>query len=128
MNVERKKNTGFIRLFKAIGYSWSGLKAAFVHEAAFRQELLLAVVLLPLAVLLDVTLMERLLMASTVFMVLIVELLNSATETVVDRFGPEQHELAGRAKDLASAAVFLSLILCGIVWVSIIYARYFSLT
>lgn len=97
-----------------------GLKAAWVHEAAFRQELMLAIVMLPIALWVDVSTVERLLLILTLFMVLIVELLNSAIEAVVDRVGSEIHPLSGQAKDIASAAVFLTLTLCGITWFAIL--------
>jgi diacylglycerol kinase (EC 2.7.1.107) len=115
------KNKGFTRLVKASIYSYRGFIAAFRNEAAFRQELLLAVVLIPLAFWLDVTSLERVVMVSAVVMVLIVELLNSAIESVVDRVGYEHHELAGRAKDIASAAVLLSVCLLVFVWISIVF-------
>lgn len=97
-----------------------GLKAAWVHEAAFRQELMLAIVMLPIALWVDVSTVERLLLILTLFIVLIVELLNSAVEAVVDRVGSEIHPLSGQAKDIASAAVFLALALCGITWFTIL--------
>lgn len=93
-----------------------GLKAAFRHEAAFRQELLLAALLLPLACWLNVDSVQRMLMIAVLFLVLIVELLNSAIEAVVDRVGTEHHELSGRAKDLGSAAVLVSLLLTLYIW------------
>ncbi|MCP4041234.1 MAG: diacylglycerol kinase [Gammaproteobacteria bacterium] len=107
-------NRGIRRLIKATGYSWSGLSAAFTHEEAFRQELAMAAVLIPLALWLGDTGSEKALLIMSLFIVLITELVNSAIEAVVDRFGPERHKLAGRAKDIGSAAVFLSLVnLCG---------------
>lgn len=116
-----QKNRGFTRVVKAGFYSYKGLIAAFKNEAAFRQELGAALVLIPLAFWLDVTKLERIVLVSTVLMVLIVELLNSGIESVVDRVGYEHHELAGRAKDLGSAAVLLSLILWLFVWVGIVF-------
>lgn len=100
-----------------------GLKAAWIHEAAFRQELMLAVVMLPIALLVDISTMERLMLILTLFIVLIVELLNSAIEAVVDRVGSEIHPLSGQAKDIASAAVFMSLALCGITWLVLLLPR-----
>ncbi|GGN16700.1 diacylglycerol kinase [Shewanella putrefaciens] len=97
-----------------------GLKAAWTHEAAFRQELVLCLVMLPIALLVDISTIERLMLIFTLFIVLIVELLNSAIEAVVDRVGSEIHPLSGQAKDIASAAVFISLTLCGITWLSIL--------
>jgi len=116
-----KGNRGLKRILFAAGYSVKGLRAAFIHEAAFRQELLLSIILIPLACRLDVQLGERLLMISSLFVVLIVELLNSAIEAVVDRIGSEWHELSGRAKDIGSAAVFLSLFLTSYIWLSILW-------
>ncbi len=95
---------------------------AWRYEAAFRQDLLLATVLVVIAVSLEITLSERLLLILTVFILLITELLNSAVEAVVDRVGAEFHELSGRAKDIASAAVFFALVLMAVVWGSVLFA------
>ncbi len=114
-------NTGFKRIVLAAGYSAKGLRAAFVNEAAFRQELLLALVLVPLALWLDVEPTQRLLMIAALVVVLITELMNSAIEAVVDRIGAERHELSGRAKDIGSAAVLLALLLCATIWISILW-------
>ncbi|MFT5082251.1 MAG: diacylglycerol kinase (ATP) [Lentisphaeria bacterium] len=116
-----EKNTGFTRLFKAFYYSYKGIVAAFRHEAAFRQELLLALVLIPVVYWFPVSKLERLAMVGVVVLVLVVELLNSAIEAVVDRVGYEKHELAGRAKDMGSAAVLISLMLWVYVWASILF-------
>ncbi len=116
-----EKNKGFTRVYKAMSYSYNGVRACFMNEAAFRQELTLAFILIPLTFWLPVSKMERIVMVSVVVMVLIVELLNSAIEAVVDRIGYEKHELAGRAKDMGSAAVLISLILWGYVWGSILF-------
>jgi len=113
--------TGIARIIAAGGYSWQGLTAAFQHEAAFRQELFLSVILLPLAIWLGETGLESALMIACLFIVLIAEILNSAIEAIVDRFGPEQHELAGRAKDMGSAAVFLALVNVAVVWLLILF-------
>lgn len=115
------KNTGLKRIFLAAGYSIKGLKSAFKHEAAFRQEVLLAAVLIPLACFLDVSKMERLLMISSVVIIVIFEIFNSAIEAVVDRIGSEHHELSGRAKDMASATVFIALFLCAYIWIEILF-------
>ncbi|MGL4473658.1 MAG: diacylglycerol kinase [Shewanella sp.] len=109
-------NNGIKRVIRATGFSMQGLTAAWKHEAAFRQEAILAAILLPIAILLPVALIIKLVLISTVFIVLITELLNSAIEAVVDRISDEIHPLSGRAKDIASAAVFMSLALCGITW------------
>lgn len=116
-----KKYKGISRLMKASYYSYRGFVAAFRHEEAFRLEMYFTVVLLPLAFILPVTQLERVLLILVVFIVLIVELLNSGIEAVVDRVGFEYHELAGRAKDIASAAVFLSIILWAFVWFVIVF-------
>ncbi|MCE9687510.1 diacylglycerol kinase [Shewanella sp. AS16] len=113
-------NHGIKRVFRATGFSMQGLQSAWVNEAAFRQELILALFMLPIALLLDISTLERLLLILTLFIVLIVELLNSAIEAVVDRVGDEIHPLSGQAKDIASAAVFMSLLLCGICWAIVI--------
>lgn len=116
--------TGLRRIINAAGYSWQGLKAAFQHEAAIRQELLLLVIAGVTLCLLDLPALERLLMFSSVVLVLIVELLNSAIEAVVDRVGSERHELSGRAKDIGSAAVMVTLLLAGLIWTVLIYTHY----
>ena len=92
--------TGLMRIIKATGYSWQGIKACFIHEAAFRQELFLAIILIPLSFWLANTKIELLFLIASVILVLIVEIINSAIEAVVDRLGDEPHELSGRAKDL----------------------------
>ncbi|SHH96298.1 diacylglycerol kinase [Ferrimonas marina] len=120
MNQPVNKNRGPIRFVQAGIYSMQGLKAAYKNEEAFRQELFLAILLICASFAFDVTVLERLFMIAVVVLVLIVELLNSAVETVVDRIGPEHHELSGRAKDIGSAAVFLSLLLVAVVWAGII--------
>ncbi len=109
-------NTGITRLVKALGYSWQGLKACITHEAAFRQELFLAVVLTPFAIWISSNMLQLALLLSSLLLLLIVEILNSAIEAVVDRFGDEQHELSGRAKDMASAAVLLAIMYLLLVW------------
>lgn len=118
-----KKNTGIKRIILAGGYSVAGLKAAFRHEAAFRQELFLAVILIPVACWLDIASLERMLMITVVVLVLIVEILNSAIEAAIDRIGTEHHELSGRAKDLGSAAVMISLLLTIYVWGTILWPK-----
>ncbi len=118
--MAKRSGKGLGRLYRAFGWSMSGLKATFVHEAAFRQELLLCMVLAPFAFYFGKTGVEISLLLGSLFLVLIVELLNSGLETVVDRIGEEEHELAGRAKDMGSAAVFLSLLNAGIIWFFVI--------
>ena len=115
---------GLSRIFKATGYSFQGLKAAYIHEAAFRQEVWLAVILLPLGFWLGQSDVEKALLVSVIFLVLLMELMNSAIEAVVDRFGSEHHELAGRAKDIGSAAVFISLLAVLTIWGIILIPRF----
>jgi diacylglycerol kinase (ATP) len=109
-------NTGLTRIIKATGYSAKGLCSAWQHEAAFRQELILMLFLTPLAFVVGEGLTQQLLLLVVAWLVVIVEVLNSAVEAVVDRVGTEHHELSGRAKDLGSAAVFLALSLTVVVW------------
>ncbi len=108
--------TGFKRVIHAAGYSLLGLTAAYRNEAAFRQELWLSVILAPLAIFLGDSGVERAMLLGSLILVLIVELLNSAIEAVVDRVGSEMHELSGRAKDIGSAAVMLSLLNLFVIW------------
>ncbi|MGL9719811.1 diacylglycerol kinase [Symbiopectobacterium sp.] len=115
------KATGVTRIIKATGYSLKGLKQAWQHEAAFRQELMLLVVAVLVACWLPVSLLERLLLIGVVVVVVLMELVNSAIEAVVDRVGTEHHELSGRAKDIGSAAVFVALVFAAVVWVSILW-------
>ncbi|EGR0719428.1 diacylglycerol kinase [Vibrio alginolyticus] len=117
-------NTGLKRIVKATGYSIQGLKAAFKHEAAIRQELALLSIAVILAWLVDVGMVERILMIGVVVLVLIVELVNSAIEAVVDRIGIERHELSGRAKDIGSAAVMVALVFAAFTWLYILASRY----
>ncbi len=114
--VVPKKNTGLRRIVLAGGYSMKGLSAAYRNEAAFRQEVLGFVILAPLGLWLGTTGVERALLVGSLLLVLIVELLNTAVESVVDRVGLEKHVLAGQAKDQGSAAVLLSLVLAIMVW------------
>lgn len=116
-----KGKKGLQRLFNALGYSKKGLCAAWEHEAAFREEVLLALVTVPLGFWLGQTGVERAFLVGSILLVLIVELLNSAVEAVVDKASPEMHELAGRAKDLGSAAVLLSLAFAALVWVCVLW-------
>lgn len=114
--LDRPKLTGTRRLVLAFVNSWNGFKGAFKAEAAFRQEVALAVVLLPLGLWLGRTPIEKALLVSSVLLVLIVELLNTGIETVVDRIGLERHELSGLAKDVGSSAVLLSFAVLVTVW------------
>ncbi len=125
-NVEpmamKARCSGVLRVLRATGYSFAGLSAAWRHEAAFREELLLSLVLVPMAFWLGDSHLERVALIGCLALVLVVELLNSAIEAVVDDIhGEQQHPLAGRAKDMASAAVFVSLCLAGFVWLGVIF-------
>ncbi len=111
---------GLKRFFNAILFSFAGLKAAWVHEEAFRQEVIIFIVASPLAIWLDKSNIETLLLIGSIVVILIAELLNSAIEAVVDRAGVEYHELAGRAKDLGSAAVMLAILLALFTWILIV--------
>lgn len=115
-----KGKTGIRRLINALGYSLHGLRSAFRHEEAFRQEVLFAIILIGVASILQVSGLERALMMASLLLVLVVELLNSAVEAVVDRVSLEEHHLAKRAKDIGSAAVFLSLVNVAVVWAAIL--------
>ena len=105
-----------MRIWRAFFYSMEGFSAALKHEHAFRQEIFLAVALLPVALFLPLTLIEKALLIATLVLVLVVELVNSAIEAVVDRVSLDSHELSKRAKDLGSAAVFLSCVIVIVVW------------
>jgi diacylglycerol kinase (ATP) len=113
----QKARKGLSRVFHAGGYSIQGLKAGW-YETAFRQEALASLVLLPLAFWLGKTWVETALLAGSVLLVMIVELLNTSVESAIDRIGPEWHELSKRAKDMGSAAVLLSLLLCLGIWLA----------
>jgi diacylglycerol kinase (ATP) len=117
-------NTGVRRIVNATFFSLAGLRAAWQHEAAFRQEVMLAVVLIPTGVWLGRTAVERALLIGSCLLVLVVELLNSGIEAIVDRVGLEPHRLSGQAKDLGSAAVFVSLMLVLVVWGLIAWSRF----
>ncbi|HAX20967.1 MAG: diacylglycerol kinase [Hydrogenophaga sp.] len=111
----QKQRTGLARMWHAFGYSMAGLRAGW-HETAFRQEALAAMVLVPLSFWLGRNWVEVTLLAGSVVLVMVVELLNTGIETAIDRIGPEWHDLSKRAKDMGSAAVLLSLLVCTGVW------------
>ena len=117
-----KGKTGLIRIWNAFRYSLAGLGAALRHEDAFRQECLLALVLVPLALILPSSGLGKAMLVGSVILVLVVELLNSAIEATVDRVSLERHLLAKRAKDIGSAAVMLSLLNLALVWVLVLFA------
>lgn len=120
----QKARSGLARIIHATGYSISGLKVG-LQEPAFRQELMLACVLIPAAFWVGQTWLESAFLISVVVLMMITELLNTAIERSIDRIGPEWHELSKTAKDLGSAAVLLALMLCGGVWLAAIYSRFF---
>lgn len=115
-----KGRTGLVRIWNAFHYSLAGLKAAYQHEDAFRQEIHLALVLIPLAFFLPASPFGRALMIASVLLVLVVELLNSAIEATVDRISLDHHRLAKRAKDIGSAAVLIALINVAVVWLLVL--------
>jgi len=117
-----KGQRGLQRLFNALFYSLSGLRIAFQHESAFRQEVALAAVLVPIACLVQVTPVERVLLFGSVLFVFVVELLNSSVEAAIDRISFDTHRLSKRAKDLGSAAVLIALIMLAITWWLIVIA------
>ena len=121
--IDRPKPRGITRVVRAASASWLGLTGAFREEAAFRQELALAVVVIPLGLWLGHTGVERALLVAPMLLVLVVELLNSAVEATVDRIGLERHVLAGLAKDIGSAAVLMSFILLAVVWALVLLGR-----
>jgi diacylglycerol kinase (ATP) len=116
MKSPYKGKTGFKRLINAFGYSIAGTLAAFKHEDAFRQEVVLAAVLTPVAIYCGETALDQALMISSLLFIIIVELLNSSIEAAVDRISIKHHKLAKRAKDIGSAAVFFSLINAAVIW------------
>ena len=120
----QKSRTGLHRLWHALRYSLHGLRAGW-SETAFRQEALAAMVLLPLSLWLGQSWVEVALLAGSVVLLMVVELLNSGIEAAIDRIGPEWHALSKRAKDMGSAAVLLSLLLCAGIWLAALYQRFF---
>jgi diacylglycerol kinase (ATP) len=116
MKSPYKGKTGIKRLANAFKYSVAGTLAAFKHEDAFRQEVILSIVLIPLAIYLGETTTDQALMISSVLLIIIVELLNSSVEATVDRISIKRHKLAKRAKDIGSASVFFSLVNASVIW------------
>ena len=114
-----KGNRGFSRAWHAAKNSWCGMVYAFQEESAFRQELLLLVILSPIAILLPVPALQKVVLVASLLMVLVVELLNSSVEAAIDRISFEHHDLSKRAKDFGSAAVMLTLIIAGLLWITI---------
>ena len=118
---EFKGKKGLTRLWNALGYSRDGIAAAWHHEAAFREEILLATIAIPLAFYLGKTGVDRALLVGSIILILIVEILNSAVEAVVDKASPEKHDLAKRAKDMGSAAVLFSLTNAAVIWACVLW-------
>lgn len=123
--MNKPGRSGFMRIVHATGYSQKGLRAAWQHEEAFRQEAILAAILLPTAFWLGQTALERIALIIPVFLVVIVELVNSAIEAAIDRISTDRHPLSGQAKDIGSAAVMMSLLLCMLSWGLVIQQRFF---
>ena len=121
--IQRDKPSGWMRIARAFVSTLKGFAGAFRNEAAFREELALAAVVLPLGLWLGRSGVERALLVAPMLLVLVVELLNSAIETTVDRIGLERHSLSGLAKEMGSAAVFVSFVLLGVVWVLVLTGR-----
>jgi diacylglycerol kinase (ATP) len=121
--VDRYKPRGVTRILRACSSSWNGLKGAYREEAAFRQELGAALIVIPLGLWLGHSGIERALLVGPMFLILIVELLNSAIEATVDRIGFERHALAGLAKDIGSAAVLMSFVLLAVAWLLVLLGR-----
>jgi diacylglycerol kinase (ATP) len=117
---DRHKPTGITRLLRAFGYSFQGFRHTWREEAAFRQEVALALIIVPAGLYFGRSGIERAMLVSPMLLILVVEILNSAVEAVVDRSGTERHHLAGMAKDMGSAAVMLSFVLLGTVWLLIL--------
>jgi len=119
--MAKPNKTGIARILKATQYSWQGLLAAWKHEAAFRQELILVLLAVPLAFYLAESQSELLWLILPLFLIVIAELVNSALEAVVDRISDDYHELSGRAKDIGSAIVFVSILLMVTIWSIVLY-------
>jgi len=124
--VAKPDNTGIRRILRATGFSAQGLRSAWQHEAAFRQEVVLLVILIPIALWLGETVLLQALLIGVCLFVLIVELFNSAIEAAIDRHGDEHHELSGRAKDMGSAAVMVSLAIVLLTWGAVVCDRFFT--
>ncbi|MFC1891252.1 diacylglycerol kinase [Thermodesulfobacteriota bacterium] len=124
--MEEQKNRGLRRLIKATGYSLAGLRAAWKNEEAFRQEISVLILVIPAGLLLGTSFTQRALLIGIYLIVPLTELLNSAIEAIIDRIGSDHHVLSGRAKDLGSAAVLLSICIALIVWVLVAMERFIS--
>lgn len=124
--AKKQQRTGLQRIWAATGYSMKGLKEAWSNEAAFRQELFIVILLTPVAFWLGQTMMQRALLILTLLIIVIVELLNSAIEAVVDRIGPERHKLSGQAKNMGSAAVMVSILAAVLIWTMTAWQKWIS--
>lgn len=124
--MRNEKETIMGHIFKAVIYSWDGVKAAWINEMAFRIETIVIALLLPIGIWIGETVVERALLIGSSMLILIIELLNSAVENVVDRIGPEHHILSKQAKDLGSAAAAVGMLTAAIIWGLIVYARFFG--
>jgi diacylglycerol kinase (ATP) len=124
--MKDKDNRGIRRIINAFRYSFAGYKAAWKNEEAFRQECIIAIFVIPAGLWLGRTGTQRALLIGVYIVIPLIELLNASIEAIVDRMGPEQHLLSGRAKDLGSAAVLLSIVMSMVVWGLIAYERFFS--
>ena len=113
-------NTGITRIINAFVFSCQGIKAAYINEEAFRQEMWLCLILIPVALYAGDTVLEKTVLIASLLFVVIIELLNSALESVVDRIGNEHHDLSGRAKDMGSASVLLAIVIAIIIWLAIL--------
>lgn len=118
--------TGVTRIIAATKNSFNGIRDAWKHESAFRQDVVLSVILLVLSFILADTMLEWLVLIMPLFLLIIIEIINSAIESTVDRFGAERHVLSGRAKDMGSAGVFFCLVLIGIVWLGMAWSKYLA--
>ncbi len=124
--MRNEKETIMGHILKAVIYSWDGVKAAWINEMAFRIETIVIALLLPIGIWIGETVVERALLIGSSMLILIIELLNSAVENVVDRIGPEHHILSKQAKDLGSAAAAVGMLSAAIIWGLIVYARFFG--
>ncbi len=124
LNLENSKNSGIRHILDAFRYTYAGLKAAWINEWAFRLEIILLVVVVPLGLWMGTSSSQRAILIGSYFIIPLTELLNSAIESMVDRIGRERHELSRRAKDMGSAAVFLAICTALIVWLIIAYDRF----
>ena len=124
MNISAQNKEGLGRIWRATRFSWAGLRSTWRTQAAFRQEVWVGLALLPAAALLGRTALERVALLCLWLLVLVVELLNTGLEAIVDRIGPEHHELSGMAKDVGSAAVLVSIFACGVMWAAVAWDRF----